>query len=236
MVLGMSPRVPGQLVGEQGPPLNNAQLRGLLDQLYRMADRPPVPTSGKRVKLDIENTLDATHVYCKVDKPLGLAPKFEGPYRIHSRPSRTQVEMEIGKYRDGKPRLLTVHWSQCKVAHLREGAPDGARPALGRPRNSPTSGQSEGQTTTEQKASSTTLPSDKPVDLVSEPASQMEQDAEKQTNGVRKQTNLDGGNIQTRPVRKSRNPNPKYIESIYQASKEDIAALNAHLNWIVTRK
>ena len=147
--------------------------------------------------------------------------------------------MEIGKFRDGRPRLLTVHWNQCKVAHLRDGAPEGARPALGRTRNSPTSGPAEAQTTTEPAGNfqSNRHQLNSPVDPVSEPASLMEPqtDAEKQTNGVKCEKD-DGGKIQMRPIRKTRNPNPKYIEAIYQASKEDIDALNAHLNWIVTRK
>ena len=132
MVLNMSPVIPGQLVGDPGPPLNSVQLRALLDQLYRLADRPPIPTSGKREELDIENTRNATHVYVKVDQPSSLSPKFEGPYEIYSRPSRSQVELKIGLFKDGRPRLLTYNWQQCKVAHLREGAKIGQRPMLGR--------------------------------------------------------------------------------------------------------
>ena len=122
LVLGMSPTIPGQLMGHPGPPLNTIQLRGLLDQLYKMHDRPPVPMSGKREKLDIDNTNDATHVYVKVDNPQSLCPRFEGPYEIYSRPSRSQVELKIGMFKDGRPRLLTFHWSSCKLAHLRDGA------------------------------------------------------------------------------------------------------------------
>ena len=78
MVLGMSPRIPGELLGHPGPPLNSSQLKALLDQLYKLADRPPVQTSGDRLKLDIEEKVrNATHVYVRVDKPASLCPKLQ---------------------------------------------------------------------------------------------------------------------------------------------------------------
>ena len=132
MVLGMSPRIPGQLLGHPGPPLNKVQLRGLLDQLYKLHDKPPMPMSGKREKFDISHTENATHVYVKVDNPQSLCPKFEGPYEIYSRPSRSQVELKVGLFKDGTPRLLKLHWSSCKIAHLRDGAQAASRPMLGR--------------------------------------------------------------------------------------------------------
>ena len=140
MVLQMSPKIPGQLLGDPGPPLNNTQSRALLDQLYRLADRPPVPTSGKRIFKDISHTDDATHVYVKVDNPECLCPKFEGPYRIVSRPSRSQVKVKLGLYKNGSLRTQVYHWSSCKVAVVREGAPDAERPKLGRPAKSGTPG------------------------------------------------------------------------------------------------
>ena len=137
LVLGMSPKIPGQLLSHPGPPLNTIQLKGLLDQLYRFHDRPAVPMSGKRETFDIDNTLNATHVYVKVDNPQSLCPNFEGPYEIYSRPSSSQIEVRIGSFKDGRPRLLKFHWSSCKIAHLREGSAVASRPALGRkPRSS----------------------------------------------------------------------------------------------------
>ena len=133
MVLNMSPRIPGQLLGHPGPPLGNQQVRALLDQLYRQADRPPVPTSGKREFIDInDKTADVTHVYVKVDKPESLCPKFEGPYKVVDRPSRSQVTVKVGVTKEGEDRVLTYHWTSCKPAFLREGAEEGSRPMRGR--------------------------------------------------------------------------------------------------------
>ena len=89
--------------------------------------------SGNRVSADISHTEQATHVYVKRDTPLSLTPKFEGPYKILDRPSRSQVTVQLGTKKDGSVRQLTFHWSNCKIAHLRDGAVEAERPKLGRP-------------------------------------------------------------------------------------------------------
>ena len=73
----------------------------------------------------------------KVEDPRGLNPKFEGPYKVISRPSRTQVTVRVGSFADGQPRLLTYNWSSCKPAKLREGAAEASRPNVGRRPNPP---------------------------------------------------------------------------------------------------
>ena len=204
LVLGMSPRIPGQLLGHPGPPLTNVQVKHLLDQLYKLADRPPVPTSGEKAKFDIEDTESATHVYVKVDNPQSLCPKFEGPYEIYSRPSRSQVELKIGMFKDNRPRLLTFHWSACKVANLREGAQAAARPALGR----------KPKTMSSSKDSSESTDAEVPKPPTPRPSSDRFQT---ENNAQNKQPNVNielGGKIQTRPIRTSRNPNPKYVDSL----------------------
>ena len=133
LVLGKNIKMPGQLLKEPGPPLNTVETRALLDQLYMLHDRPGIPTSSKTSKLDISNTNKASHVYVKVDKPESLCPKFEGPYRIHSRPSRSTIQTILGRKKSGKLRLQTYHWSSAKVAHLRESFVEAQRPKLGRP-------------------------------------------------------------------------------------------------------
>ena len=85
---------------------------------------------------DITFTDNATHVYIKVDQPKSLCPRFEGPYEIHSRPSRSTIEVVLGCKKDGSLRLQKYHWSSAKIAHMREGASVAQRPRLGRPLNS----------------------------------------------------------------------------------------------------
>ena len=134
LVLGKSPRLPGQLLKEPGPPLNTVETRALLDQLYKLHDHPGIKTSTKTEELDISHTNNATHVYIKVDNPQSLCPRFEGPYKIHSRPSRSTIDVVLGVKSNGDLRVQRYHWSSAKVAHLREGAVAAERPKLGRPK------------------------------------------------------------------------------------------------------
>ena len=206
MVLNMSPRIPGQLLGHPGPPLSNAQVKALLDQLYRMADRQPVQTSGKRSFLDInDKTEDVTHVYVKVDKPESLCPKFEGPYKVLNRPSRSTVEVQVGVKKDGEPRTLILHWTSCKPAHLRDGASEGCRPMLGRrPKN--TSGSVNTPGTNNSRSFQI---QDGGPNRLSEPA--VSPDVEENppnSNVVTEPPN------HSRPVRATRNKNPMYVDSL----------------------
>ena len=199
MVLQMSPRIPGQLLGDPGPPLNSAQTRALLDQLYKLSDRPSVPTSGRRVFNDISETDSATHVYVKVDKPLSLQPKWEGPYRILSRPSRSTIEVKLGVFKSGELRKQVYHWNLCKVAYLRPDSEDASRPALGRPKTRPATGS---EAVSEQTDATGFVYGGCPP--LSSPAPPLQSQPANDNK-------LSGGEIQTdRQVRRTRNPNPNY--------------------------
>ena len=52
--------------------------------------------SGKGEPVDIQHTEYATHVYVKIDNPKNLGSKFEGPYEILERPSRSTVTIKVG--------------------------------------------------------------------------------------------------------------------------------------------
>ena len=136
LVFGKSLSIPGQLLGQPGAPLSNLQTKALLEELYKLSARPPIPTSTKVNEVDLSYTKDAKFVYVKVDEPSSLAPRFEGPYPIVSRPSRSTIEVRIGSFANGNPRLQIYNWNLCKIAHLREGATVGQRPQLGRPSKS----------------------------------------------------------------------------------------------------
>ena len=97
-----------------------------------MDNKPAIQTSATVNPIDISFTNKVTHVYVKVDEPKGLSPRFEGPYRIMSRPSRSQIQVRVGSFADGSPRLVTYNWQSCKPAHMREYAPEGSRPNIGR--------------------------------------------------------------------------------------------------------
>ena len=225
LVLQMSPRIPGQLLGDPGPPLTNVQTRALLDQLYKLADKPPVPTSGRRVFNDISETENATHVYIKVDTPLSLYPKWEGPYRILSRPSRSRIEVKLGMFRNGSIRKAIYHWNTCKVAYLRDSQPDASRPKLGRPPKQPQVEPPPGflsSPSSEDTSSNTEdvyfqyagLPPAAPTSRVSAPNSNdtsFTDDYEDEVSSAGDyEVNNDAAVPPSRPVRSTRNPRPVY--------------------------
>ena len=137
LLYGRSPLIPGQVLGQPGPPLNSVQTRHLPEEMYKLESQPAKQTSAKVIHNKISKTEDATHVYVKVDDPKGLSARFEGPFEIVSRPSRSQVTVRLGSYANGTPRLANYNWETCKVAHLRDGFKGVDRPALGRPRARP---------------------------------------------------------------------------------------------------
>ena len=184
LVFGKSLSIPGQLLGHPGPALSNIQTRALLETLYKMSAQPGLQTSTVVNPIDISQTDSATHVYVRVDEPRGLAARFEGPYPVISRPSRSTVQLRIGSYANGTPRLQVYHWSSCKIAHRREDAKDGERPKLGR-RPDPDS------------------PPAKTDDPVSEPSLSPEPPAPEPP-----------ALSSTRPARSTRNHNPQYVSSI----------------------
>ena len=102
------------------------------------------------------------------------------------------MEVKVGLFKDGSPRLLTFHWSSCKPAMMSAGTKVASRPMLGR------------------------KPKDKSV-LIEPTAVPEEPVAESQQKPVESSAsnqNQSGGNFQTtltsRPKRNTRNPNPLY--------------------------
>ena len=155
-----------------------------------MSAQPPLPTSAKVNPIDISHTDSATHVYIKSANPQSLCPRFEGPYAITSRPSRSQVEVRVGSYADGSARKLVVHWSLCKIAHLRDGAEVATRAPLGRPK------------TLVQSAPDNTSESTDAKSMLSEPQPEPEVAVNPQPVEPSR----------ARPKRSTRNQNPQYVD------------------------
>ena len=206
-----------------------------------MSEKPAVQTTSISNPIDISATEDAEFVYVKMHEPKhGLSPRFEGPFRVVSRPSRSQVQVRVGSFVDGRPRLSTFHWSSCKVAHVRPDTVEASRPNIGRkPKDksgsddSPTSGLGDGHLFTDNKLGASP-PSNvnKPVAILkdrenSNPSTSSNPSAASNSKPT------DKGPVFTqemfdrwtpdllgipqpsaRPVRSSRNPNPNYIGAI----------------------
>ena len=204
LVFGKSLSIPGQILGHPGPPLSNIQTRSLLEGLYKLAAQPALKTTAIVDPIDISATESASHVYVKVHEPRGLSGRFEGPYPVVSRPSRSTVELRMGSYANGTPRLQVFHWQSCKVAHRREDAQDGQRPKLGR-RPDPNSRTRVKPATTKQLESSSSGPA-----AASEPPASSLESSSSEPSAVPEPPTSSG----SRPVRSTRNPAPMYVEAL----------------------
>ena len=179
-----------------------------------MSSKPALQTSATVDPIDINHTEKATHIYIKVDEPKGLSPRWEGPYLITSRPSRSTVEVRLGSFVDGSPRLQVYNWNTCKIAHLRPDMPDAARPKLGRPAIRQAAPQQTSVTPKETENIGVVNKTLQPAKI---------QTRKPQSKGpVITQEMFDKANwpeilkipTGTRPVRSSRNPNPNYVDAI----------------------
>ena len=239
LVFAKSLSVPGNLLGHPGAPLTNLQTKTLLEQLYKMTARPPVPTSTIVNPADLTETHKAKHVYVKRDQPTGFQSRFEGPYPIVSRPNRSTISVRLGSYANGSPRLQTFHWNLCKIAHLRENALEAERPQLGRRPKVSASNRTSGSS-----SSSSNHPSGSSLSS-SSPSSEESTDSDTPDNPTWSPRpgplNCNFGPVITkemldqwgeatqmsdqpkpqassssRPIRSTRNPTPQYVDAIWE--------------------
>ena len=259
LAFGRSPLLPGQLLGHPGPPLTNLQTKSLLEEMYKLESNAALPTSSKTTTKDISVTENATHVYVKIDEPKGLSCRYEGPYKIISRPSRSQIEVRVGSYANGSPRTSIYHWSSCKPAHLRPDFVEGSRPNVGRkPRPDPPASDSQlrdvnnatelgaktlspSQPSPNQNFSRGKIQNDDGTVLDPDSGRQVHPDYvskgpvittqmfDQWTPEVFKAASPDVG--AKRPVRSTRNANPMYVGSIaWSASANELAEINKYIN------
>ena len=139
LVLGTTPTLPADLLGEPGPPLQNGQVKDILEGLRIKAARPAVQMSAHGTQEPyIPNTTDVTHVYVKKGKPGLLGKSFEGPFEIVERLGDTCIKVRVGTTAGGEPRFEVQHWNNVKPAHVHQGATTAERPLPGRKKLSPT--------------------------------------------------------------------------------------------------
>ena len=134
MVFGTGLKVPGDLVRDGDP--GEADVQSLVQALRVNAARPPVQTSHHRqLPTYWPSSADkATHVYLRKGKTTPLGPAFEGPLEIHRRLSDSCLELKVGVYVSGEPRIIKAHWNNCKPHILKPRAPAATRTPLGRPK------------------------------------------------------------------------------------------------------
>ena len=97
--------------------------------------RQPVQTAHNRtppVNYPEELLDNVTHVYVKRGKTTPLGHSFDGPFPITRRLDTSCVEIRVGSYASGAPRLEVQHWQNLKPAVLKEGQEPATRVSRGR--------------------------------------------------------------------------------------------------------
>ena len=129
IVLGQTPRVPGDLVENEGE-----QLTTLLDRLRTNAAQPPIQTAhhDKITPFFPESAKVATHVMQKKGKPGTLGPVYEGPFPIRQRIGDSCLKIGVGNWASGQPRHELTHWNNCYPVPLSAPLVDGQKAPRGR--------------------------------------------------------------------------------------------------------
>ena len=132
LVLGTNPTVPGDIVGDPGPPLSNAQIKELLEALRQQAAAPPTQTTHNRAQpVYMPDLSRTTHI--KLGKPKPLGKQYEGPFEITERLGTSCIRIRVGSYANGDPRYEVQHWSNCRPAAIEQNTGPATRPSRGRP-------------------------------------------------------------------------------------------------------
>ena len=123
-VFGEDPKLPGDL----SPPLGSSEtIQDIIARVKANAQRPPAQTDPHK-KIPVYMPAKAhttTHVYTKRAKKEPLGPRNDRPFRINRRIGKSCLELEVGHYNNGQPRLETRHWRTCFLADVAEGQAPG---------------------------------------------------------------------------------------------------------------
>ena len=130
-VFGEDPKLPGDLP----PPLGSGEtIQEMLARVRANAEKPPAQTNHHKT-IPVYMPAKAhttTHVYTKRAKKEPLGPRNDGPFPITQRIGKSCLEIKVGDYNSGAPRLETRHWRTCFPADVEEGQQPGRKPNLGR--------------------------------------------------------------------------------------------------------
>ena len=192
LTYGTNLAIPGDLLRDPGEPFDEEELKQLVEFMSKTNNIEAKPTTVPKQAVVEEPPESITHVYTKQHNTTGLQPPYSGPFPIVSRPSRSQVKIKVGLTKNGFPRYELRSWRDLKIAPVDpDNVQEASRPARGR---KPASG--------------------KPLEEETSDTSGTEVVINKQVE-INKQTQrAPNSNESGKPTRTTRNPNPRYVDSI----------------------
>ena len=120
LTLGTHVQLPGSILQEVNSNSAEPNLEAILSKLQIKDNKPAVPTSKLPQKEVDPPPASVTHVYAKQHDTRGLEPRYRGPFRVISRPTRSTVEIKIGLTKAGEVRSELRSWADCKPAFRRK--------------------------------------------------------------------------------------------------------------------
>ena len=142
LTLGTHVQVPGCVLSDVKFNSAEPNITDILTKLQIKNDRLPVPTSVNQ-QTPVGPPANVSHVYVKQHDTRGLQPRFRGPFKILSRPSRSTLEIKVGLTAKGDIRSELRAWADCKPAYMREDTVEASRPKRGRPAKNASSASSD---------------------------------------------------------------------------------------------
>ena len=113
---------------------NNFPMQCLISGVKQNTNRAPAPTTIRRLVPTYFPAVakNATHVFLRRGKHTPLSPLSDGPLPIIRRVSKSTIEIQVGHYRNGSPRLELHHWNNCDPIVLSKDTQPAEKPQLGR--------------------------------------------------------------------------------------------------------
>ena len=205
MTFGVNPRIPGQILHDPGEVEDEESLQKLLCQVRNktqiIATQPSRHNPPQTALPGIPEGV--TQAYTRQHQRTGLQAPFEGPFDIHSRPSRSTVKLKVGTFKDGEGRFEIRHVNDLKFAH-----PDSLAAPIQRPRRGRPSARVDSPSNTDGQ----TMAAPEPT-----PSNQSDSSV----------NNATGAAVGRRPVRATRNPAPKYIDAVELAGNSNAFSTHA---------
>ena len=135
-MFGQEPLLPGDLAAEADLEVHSDTAK-LLGHVKNVTNRPPAQTTIRGPVPTYFPTVaeKATHVYLRRGKHTPLSPLNDGPLPIINRIGKSSIEIQVGSYKNGRPRLELHHWKNCKPIVLSTDIVPATKVPLGRKPN-----------------------------------------------------------------------------------------------------
>ena len=101
----MKPMLPGDLLGEEWPPMSNNALRDIPEGLRFKSAQPPkqMIAHGEKQVYMPDSAVQAEYVFVKRGIPGNLGKQFDDPFKVEEKVGDTCLKIRVGSTAQGTP-------------------------------------------------------------------------------------------------------------------------------------